>query len=398
MSRFTVEITETDPTIELLVSSLPVGAAFNRAGYQPLSDVPPTFFDLGARERSAMLRDQGASPALPGWRPFAEWLRSRLIERAFARATGQSGNQEVRVEDALARLAHVIDGGDPLPVAAVGDAVGLWERCQRELPAVTIPEEILALTRSRGARGCWLGRRLLLEQVLGFRVKDVPSLREAVQRQLELADWRPLRELAEVQTQTSVGTGPDARVLEARLLEKLIRGRTRGSVAPFEKITITLCSRNRVRTAVALPEHIAETVVPHPSGGRCHVHWPCSEAGFEFELGGSTTLVLRPLVWDRHYEYHPTVKWEGHVGRVCIDNSASVIGGALESRGVTDAGVRIAETLLTLRNAMVYGVVANQRYHHSYDGSDLNMMSVLAAHEAHDLAQLRKIEIVRWQG
>ncbi len=225
----------------------------------------------------------------------------------------------------------------------------------------------------------------------------VTALRGSLKEKLAEAAWRPLRELAALQAAGRVAEGTEGKALEQAFLERIRRGPLRGEIAPYRGITLSLEPGGSLRAVVALPEHFAETAVEPDDQGRRYVRWPASTAGFELPLHGRTSLRPTLLTWDPAYQRHPTVRWEATSGRVCIATSAQVVADELDSRGMGDAGLLLAETLLTLRNGVLYGVLPGERCYHPYGESiPRGQVGSCSAADARRLAQERGIEIVRW--
>ncbi|HOU93722.1 MAG TPA: hypothetical protein PLU22_21880 [Polyangiaceae bacterium] len=401
MRRFFARWVAVDPVAEALAGCAPNGALFGPEGCRPhFCDLHP-LFHTPHRLRMAGLLDAAATPPLPSLAAFAEWTRARLIIAALHRATGRSGAVDLAAVAVFARLGHVITGGEPLAPAQGPDVIDLWERCQRELPLPEVPADVTRALEAAGARATaqWLGSTLVIARPFDERRRNVTALRESLRDQLAGAPWAPLRELAALEAAGRVTDGPAGAALERVFLDRLREGPVRGSVAPYQSITLSLEPGGLLRAVVALPEHLVETPVELAEPGRRHVRWPASTVGFELPRGGRTGLRPGLLTWDPAYQCHPTVRWESTSGHVCIGASAQVVANELESRGVTDAGLLLAETLLTLRNAMLYGVLPGERYYHPYEESiPRGQVASCSAEEARRLAQERGIELVRWPG
>jgi hypothetical protein len=399
LTRFVARVLEGNPELDSLVRVLPSGIRFGRSGWQAVRCPLELLLHLDAANRRRAFRDSAVTPAFPSWSLLAEWARARLIRQAFRRAVGQAGDPEFPVSAVLARLLEVITGGEPLTPAAAPDALPLWERCQRELPALTLPDEIasrLGPTR-RVSSGFWVEDHLVMTPLLLERRARVRPLHDALAEQLSGCAWDPLRELVRLPAIGVVTAGPHAPSLERRVLDRLRDGPVTGTVAPYEGVSLTLEGSGRVSAQVTLPEHLVETNVPHSGGGFCHVRWPSGRVGYDFELGGCTSLRGVPVIRDVGYLNHPTVRPEAGAGRVCIGSSAQVIADELSAGGMSDVGVRLAETLLTLRNAMVYGVLPGLRYHQPYESSlPRGHLRVYSPDEARQLAAERGIELVPW--
>jgi len=399
--RFFARWVPVDPVVEALAGAAPNGALFAPEGCRPhFCDLHP-LVDAPYHLRMNGLLGAAATPPLPSLTAFAEWTRARLIIAALHRATGRPGAVDLTVLGVFARLGHVITGGEPLAAAQGPDVIDLWERCQRELPLPEVPADVTRALEAAGARATaqWLDSTLVIARPFEERRRHVTALRATLRDQLAGAAWAPLRELAALEAVGRVSVGPASAALERLFLDRLRAGPVRGSVAPYESITLSLEPDGLLRAVVALPEHLVETPVELGEPGRRYVRWPASRAGFELPLGGRTGLAPGLLTWDPAYQCHPTVRWEATSGRVCVGKSAQVVANELESRGVTDAGLLLAETLLTLRNAMLYGVLPGERYYHPYEESiPRGQVASCSAEEARRLAQERGIELVRWPG
>ncbi len=399
MRRFFARWLPVDPMAEWLATCAPNGAVFGPQGCRPHFCDTPLLFHLEHHLHPDALRGGSAVPPLPSLAAFAEWIRARLISAAFSHATGRSGGVDLSTASVFARLAHVITGGEPLSPVRDRDTVALWAHCQRELPLPELPADVTRAVDAAGARARvhWVGSTLVVARPFDARRRPVTALRSSLKEQLAGAAWKPLRELAALQAAGRVTEGPEGKALERAFLERIRQGPLRGEVAPYQGITLSLEPGGSLRAVVTLPEHFAETAVEPDDQGRRYVRWPASTAGFELPLDGRTSLRPTLLTWDPAYQCHPTVRWEATSGRVCIATSAQVVADELDSRGIGDAGLLLAETLLTLRNGMLYGVLPGERYYHPYDESiPRGQVGSCSAADARRLAQERGVEIVRW--
>ena len=288
-----------------------------------------------------------------------------------------------------------------------------WAGSVGSAPLPELPEEFarpLEAPRWRG-RVMWAGSTLVSEgRPGGLNVTHVTPLRAHLCQQLsrELT-WSPALGLV-----TRARPDPEDRdVTEAasaadpQFLQTLRdAGALEVSSGRYAGLRIELRQPDLVRLSIGIPEHVAE--MPREDS---FAHWPASRAGAEIRLDGtygSRELYffpdLRLRTWDRAMIWHPVVRCQrerdgGHV--VCIAHSAHELARSMAADRVDDPGKVVAETLVCLRRAVLYGVNSHLPgpVYNPYETileADRPPYPILKGEQAHQLARERNLEIVGW--